>query len=644
MKKLHAFFSNLARLSMALMLAATGCKTTVNNGGAADANPRATDANVAAADGNRTHADANPLAPDANRTLADANALAPDAPIDIADAAAAGEMTADDGIAPYNGLFSYGSNLGYFGGQWSNNQLANLLIGGGDGQAGVGVKSVRGALFDDFLKTYGNTINVPNYQYYASLDASEHVVFINEVGQQTNDQDTNSYDGCTSPSQFQKNMYLPIFVSDGNGGQKVNPDNYLAQYVYTVVSTYKNLGIRFYEVYNEPDFTYNFVASSEPGTQGYWGDNNPLPCDLSNTNAPISHHVRLHRVIYEVVHATDPTAFVATGGIGYSSYLDALLRNTDNPGSYEQNAGEGDGTIEGAVSTRYPKGGGAYFDVLSFHSYPQYDLNVYAGSASDCITTAGVGGRYDAPDQRCYFEHSDAAVSDTLAKQTAMQSELTKFGYDGISKPLKHFILTETNVPRVPAAYANGSVLSTTIQQWGGTDYAKNYIAKMLVLAQKNAIRQVYIYSSSDEVNEDGTDCTGTMQGTDDTKIEGMFHDLACINPYDVVPTVQATVYTTMSSHLYGFSYDATETAKLALPSTLDGAAFSDGMGHERYALWVKTTTDRSETASASYAFPSGTAAGSTVTLYAWDASSSGSSTTSSRASVPLTASPIIVE
>ena len=610
-------------LASSFVTASLGCSSSVNGGTDVDGGSRA--------DANPHHIDAGPVVP------------APDAiPGAAPDAGAPGASTADDGVAPYNGLFSYGSNGGYFGGQWTDDQVFNLMAGG-DGQPGVGVHSLRGALYDDFLNQWGATVRVEQFTHYQATAGSEQVIFINENGEQTNDQDPNSYGGCSSQSQLQKNMYLPIFIDDGSGGQMVNPDNSLAAYVATMATTYKGLGIRFYEVYNEPDFTGNDDAAQNTASSAYWGTVNPDPCDLINTNAPISHHVRLHRVIYEVIHSIDPNAFVATGGVGYPAYLDALLRNTDNPGTFEQNPGEGDGTTEGAVSSRYPKGGGAYFDVLSFHSYPQYGLSSYAGNANDC-TSAHPDGRYDASQSRCFFEHSDAAVAGTLGLQTAMQAELVKFGYDGTTKPAKHFILTETNVPRVPARYADGSALSTTITNWGSDDYAKNYAAKMNILGQKNGIRQIYLYGIADEVQPDGTDCSGNLVGTDNSKVMGLFQDLSCVNPYAATPTVQATMYSTMSSQLYGFTYDATETAKLALPSNIDGAAFKNSAGVERYALWVKTTEDRTETGSATYAFPSGTAAGTTVTLYQWDASSTSNSTTAPNSAVPLTAAVTFIQ
>lgn len=560
-----------------------------------------------------------------------------------------GIQTADDAVTAYTGLFAYGSNTGYFG--WNNNdqQVASLLLGGGStGLPGVGVHSLRTALYDDFLQTYGNTVRTAEFSLYQNLGAKDLVLFINAAYHVTGTRrDSKSYGGCANQSWMHANMYKPIWITQ-NGQQVVNPENYLAQYVANVVNTYKQYGIRFYEVWNEPDFTYNTDAAGNSAASGYWGKVNPSPCDMPNTYAPISHHVRLHRVVYEVVKALDPTAYVATGGIGYPGYLQALLRNTDNPGTANaQNAGEADGDVEGAVSARYPKTGGAWFDVLSFHSYPQYALSYWIGGGT-CKSgeTKRLPPNSSSGSERCYFEHSDAAVAQMLQLKSSMQSVLSAAGYDGTTHPQKIFIVTESNVPRVPARYkdSTGTQLSTQIDQWGGDDYARDYVIKALVLSQKNDIRQFHIYAPSDEVREDGTDCSGNMVGTDNTKVQGLFQDLACVSgPASAVATVQATAYTTTSDFLYGYRYDAARTTALALPTSVDGAAFKNDAGAWRYVLWAKTGTDRSESASANYSFP-GAFGMSTVQRREWDYSSTHATTSTTPGGISLGGAPSYFE
>jgi hypothetical protein len=400
-------------------------------------------------------------------------------------------------------------------------------------------------------------------------------------------------------------LYEPIFVTNGAGQQVVNRNNYLAGYVYDVISTYGN-SVKFWEVWNEPDFSDNYDASQNTASATYWGTVNPLPCDLSRTSAPISHHVRLHRVVYEVIKSVNPHALVATGGIGYVGYLEALLRNTDNPGPYPQKAGENDGTVEGAVSTRYPRTGGAYFDVLSYHSYPQYSLSRYAGQASNCASTEtfidlGNGNT------RCSFAHSDRAVQSVFSLRDDMQAALASHGYDGTLHPAKNFIITENNIPRELPEYVSNGALDPRTNQWGSDDYAHDYVMKVLIEAQRQNIGQFYLYSISDEVRPDGTDCAGNLVGTDNTKVEGLFEDLSCVQPQSAVRTVQADAFQTTSNMLYRSRYSAAKTQQLALPSAVDGAVFESAAGTDTIVLWAKTTQDRSEAASATYSLPAGT-------------------------------------
>lgn len=582
--------------------------------------------------------------------------------------------TADEFVSPYDGLFAYGSNMGYY--NWADNdrQLGSLLVGGANGQAGIGVKSMRPALFDKYVQMYGITSRAAEFAHYKQLGAIDLTLFlgqwywidkgcrggaamnwdnagakwrcVNPASRAFDDsleydrRDPKSYGGCNQRSWMHANLYKPIWISASDGSKRVNPDNYLAEYVAGVVATYKQYGIKFYEVWNEPDYTDNWQVAQDPSHADYWGRSNPKPCDLSRTTAPISHHVRLHRVVYEVVKTLDPTAFVATGGLGYSSYLDALMRNTDNPGTqFEQNAGEGVGTAEGAIdSARYPKKGGAYFDVLSFHAYPQYALSRWAGSAA-----CNAGERKQ--NERCYNEHSDAAMSAFFALRDDFNSVLVRYGYDGVAKPAKHWINTEFNVPRIPARQPQGSALANEIQYWGAEDYARNFLVKAMVLAQKHNVRQMYIYQPSDEYNEDGTDCNGLMGpiGTMYHALQGLFKNLNCTTPAAAVPTVQATAMKTISGLLFGWRYDAARTAALNLPSGTDGAAFRASDGRFRYVLWAKTTADRNESGAITYALPASVATG-TLRRYAWDWSTTAATGTMPANALRLEGAPAVFE
>ena len=146
------------------------------------------------------------------------------------------------------------------------------------------------------------------------------------------------------------NLYEPIWLGDGT----VNPNNYWAYYVYKTVSAYKNY-IKIWETWNEPDYTRN------TNNVGNWMTSPPNPEDLSHWYGTIFEYIRLLRVTYEVAKSVDPDCFVATGGIGYSEFLDGILRYTDNP-------------TDGTITNDYPAYGGAYFDCDAYHQYPKYGV------------------------------------------------------------------------------------------------------------------------------------------------------------------------------------------------------------------------------------------------------------------------------
>lgn len=647
-------------IALATSLALAGCLSQTQSGTGATAAAPATSAGASSS--------GTPVTtPTTTDTPTQLPAVAPTAPQPAG-------TTADEHVSAYDGLFAYGSNMGYY--NWADNdrQLASLLVGGADGQAGVGVKTMRPALFDKYVQMYGMSSRTAEFSHYKQIGAVDLTLFlaqwywidkgcrgggtmgwdggtarwrcVSPTSRAFDDsieydrRDTKTYGGCGQRSWMHANMYKPVWVTGDGGTKRPNPENYLAEFVHGVVSTYKQYGVKFYEVWNEPDFADNWQVAQDPSSADYWGKANPKPCDLSRTNAPISHHVRLHRVVYEVVKAVDPTAFVATGGLGYPSYLDALLRNTDNPGTqFEQNAGEGVGTAEGTVdATRYPKRGGAYFDVLSFHDYPQYALSRWVGAAA-CAS----GERKQ--NDRCYNEHSDAAMAAFFKLRDEFKGVLAKYGYDGATKPAKHWINTEFNVPRAPARFPQGAGLATEAQYWGAEDYARNFLVKAMVLAQKENVRQMYVYQPSDEFNEDGTDCSGAMNpiGTMYHAVQGLFKNLNCTTPAAAVPTVQATAMKTISNLLYGWRYDAARTAALALPAGTDGAAFKSADGRHRYVLWAKTGADRSEAAASTYAMPASAASG-TLRRFAWDYARTAATTTTPANAIRLEGAPAIFE
>jgi uncharacterized protein YjdB len=454
----------------------------------------------------------------------------------------------------YTGPFLYGSNMQWYNENWRDEDIADILVGNERRNwEGVGVTSLRPALYENFVETYGYDIRVNTFKYYAGIGAKNNVIFI---GDQPSDQHRERKQYIPGiPSGSYENLYEPIW-DNGENGTPVNDGNYYALYVYKVVQRYRDYA-KFWEIKNEPDFTYSSAcAGNGPGEECNWWDKDPDPELLVNLHAPVQSYIRMLRVSYEVIKSIDPDAFVCVGGIGYESFLDAILRNTDNP----------DG---GKVTAEYPYKGGAWFDCLSYHIYPMYYLKKWSG----------LGFKFS--------RYSDAAVDAVVHQNSVYAGLLKKYGYDGAKYPAKEVIITETNVP------------NKRVDDFIGSEQAqRNYLIKMAVVAQRNNISGIYPYCPWDfkEWNENGQeyDYKGFYRPLPNAPGSGQLrmHE-------------SGTGWRTVSHILTGRKHDATETARLNLPATIDGGAFHSAAAKDYvYVLWARTSKDLSETASATYTFP----------------------------------------
>lgn len=499
--------------------------------------------------------------------------------------------TANDEVPNYNGTFRFGSNMGYFP-LWDDEQLADIAAGSiAEGISGAGVKTLRPALPEHFLEEYGYTYRVPTFEHYETLGIGENTVFVGYPSEAH--RDSTAYCSEGTISNVFKNMYAPIW-DDGENGTPVNDTNYYALYMYKLVDNYKDF-IQFYEIWNEPDFSYSSNAWEDPGSPGSWWDNDPDPCEIA-LQAPVESYVRLLRISYEVIKSADPDAYVAVGGLGYPSFLDAVLRNTDNPDN-------GDETPE------YPLKGGAYFDCLSYHSYPHID-----GSLRDWNNDTQM---FD------YFRHSDAAVDGYLALRDEFETVLHDYDYDGNVYPEKVVISTECNIPR------------KKFGEYIGSDLAQlNFLMKALVTSMKESILQFYVYNLAEFGTYDGA--------TSEFQLMGLYEELYNNAPYDQVKLSSGIGYKTTSDLLSDHVYDPAQTALMDMPANIDGGAFQDVNGEYTYVVWGKTNVDESEEAGALYGFPASMEITEVEVKY-WDYSENEFVRTNSGSEIKITSTPAFI-
>jgi hypothetical protein len=318
--------------------------------------------------------------------------------------------------------FRFGDNPGFYGSGIDRRESAQLSVA-------AGASSLRTTLPEYYLQKWGDAIEVDDYAAYQPLGLGHHVCFL--IGP--------SHEHSNAPADAQdyelahyspKNLYEPIFAADGS----VNPNNYWAAYVERVAKNYGQY-LDIYEVWNEPDQ----VGGNWQATEA-WDDTPPNAKDLIWWNDSIFSYIRMLRITHEVVHEFDPDASVTVGGIGYGSFLSALLRYTDEPKA-------------GAVSADYPETAAKYLDILSFHYYP-----VFGGGSSD----TGLEGLLSARDDY------RARLSAAGAGQ-------------------RQFVVTETGAPR----YAVGGNV-------GGADYAASYLVKVMTVGHYEGLIGIDWFAQGD--------------------------------------------------------------------------------------------------------------------------------------------------
>ena len=498
--------------------------------------------------------------------------------------------TANDTVPVYNGKFHYGVNLGayYF---WRDEQLANIAAGNPDlGVEGVGVNALRLSLPENFLDYWGYDIRLEAFQHYDHLGMEDNVVFVGYTA--PHHQDTTEF--CPdSPSELFANIYLPIW-DNGENGTPVNDSNHYALYLYKMAQIYHPY-VKFWEIWNEPDFDFVGDSSRQPGEDGNWWEHDPDPCHYA-LHAPVQHYIRMLRISYEVIKYVAPDDYIAIGGIGYPSFLDLVLRNSDNP----------DG---GGIDSLYPLNGGAYFDVLSYHSYPHIDNSLRAWSND-------IWGFE-------YYRHSDKCVDGMLNLQAQMRSILEKYGYDGLMFPQKKWIITESNVPR-----------KQFDEYIGSPEAQRNYLIKSVIACQMNDILQMHIYQLGDIEPE--------KTARSEFDLMGLYYELDSVPQYQQKPTSAGIAYRTVSLMLSGSRFDADRTQQLNLPANVRGGAFRDAEGRFVYVLWAATETDLSEEAKAVFSFP-GSMNMQSMHQRTWDFSTIGITTLVNASQVKLTGAPVFL-
>ncbi len=430
----------------------------------------------------------------------------------------AGAGAISDGFSPESplgGFFRYGVNGGFPNPKWTDPDLAQL-------ESERGCNSQRISLPEAHLERWGYQIELPDLAKSKLLGLTGQVGFLTTPIRAHSTAPASAAD-WELVNYLPKNLYEPILLDNG----KINPDNFWANYVYEAVKTYQGT-IKVWEIWNEPDWVSDWRVT------GDWKTRAPTAQDLPRFNGSLYDYVRMLRVSKVAAQLADPKAKIATGGLGYSSFLGAVLRYTDNP-------------VDGSVTSKFPFKGGAYVDVLSFHHYPVYTQ----GNSDDAVDG--------------YLNHVD---------EFSLELTQAKANIDGWEN-------TETGAPHAAIGKFPG-----------GTEYARNYLLKVMVSAQARGIDGADWFVLSDAETPANTD--------DPYKVMGLYLPVGKLATTAEAQTTETGIaYATLGKLLGKARFDAAATTALKLPKSVRGAAFVTASGKPALVLWARIE-GAAETASAS--------------------------------------------
>jgi Secretion system C-terminal sorting domain len=504
-------------------------------------------------------------------------------------------FTANDSVLRYDKVFRFGVNLGYYP-PWTTEELANLAGGNPAlGIKGIGATTSRPSIEEFLLETYGYDALIPTYEalYQRGMRDLNAI-----VGGPSDAHRDYAYHCPDKRSIMFRNMYEPIW-DGGLNGTPVNENNYYALYLWKAVNKYKKY-IRIWEIVNEPDF--DFAGQQWQGDYlpnfGWW-TSNPAPCDYQ-LHAPITEYVRMLRISWEVIKTADPTAHVEIGALGYPHFLDAVMRNTDNPSG-------------GQVTAQYPQKGGAYFDLMGFHTYPHIDGSLWTYRPDNGQITG-------------FHRHSDGAIdSGVIKKKVWFQRVLDKYGYNGVTYPKKNWTVTEFNLPR--RVFSSSNYI-------GSEELQRNSIVKAAVTCYQQNMMQLHIFSLGDNKS--------ASQANYEFDLMGFYKFLDASNrPSAAQVNSMGVAYKTMSDAVAGSVFDTARTRAMNIPNNVGGGAFRfPNTNRYVYILWAKTQNDYSEDVFATYSFPTSFGI-SSLEKREWFYSSNNSSSTVFPTNISLTSAPI---
>jgi Secretion system C-terminal sorting domain len=439
--------------------------------------------------------------------------------------------------------FQLGENPGYYGAQYTDQQIYDLMYAGG-------ARAARSTVSLQYYLQYGMSTYQARLQYpYSSKGMRNNTFFLDASAGPAYSGQSTATASNGAQSWLPGGLYNAPFNSDGS----INTSNLWAKYCYDVVQSIGSY-FTYFEVWNEPDLTGS-VNSYEDSTQSAssWEKVEPASGDLPNMNASVEDYVQLCMIANQVIKKYQPNSKIATGGLGYPWFYKWFLQ----------------------------KGGGQWIDELSIHFYPYFSWTTCSWTGSAC----GPAG---------FHRNSDYAVSAMTQQIASFRAIETQVG--AAHKPL---MMTESNIPGWSYVSAANLEVFPNNKAWGSDETQKNYTIKAFTKMMEGGLDMFYLYQTGETAD------SGLNDGTSGSEIDamGMYKNLTKATPGSEVLTSQGIAIRTMQKLMNNYKVDASQPS---FPAGVDGVRF-DSAGNKIYVVWAITTLDMSETASGTLSLPAGT-------------------------------------
>ena len=464
--------------------------------------------------------------------------------------------------------FPFGENTGYYGSQFTDQNIYDLMYT-------AGARVARPFLSLQQWIQYGITPFAAKFNYPYQTKGMRNNVFTFYV-----DPYGGSYTGqSTFKTAGGNQSMLPASLWDSvfnisNGDTTINTNNLYAAYVASVYNATQG-SFTYFEPFNEPDLNNDYVDAQYDSSMGYyntWATVQPSPDETTNTYDSLKNVVRLYQITYQTIHFLshhNPAIQVCTGGISLRYWLRQFLK----------------------------LGGGQWIDNLSIHNYPYYYWAYWTA-------TAPVGG-------------GNARFSDMLLRvnDSVYNGMQVILGQNGISPNLPHCI-TETNEVRWNYDTYTVAANPGSVNKVIGNDHVqRNYMLKGVADFWRKGFLPIVFYQTGDA--ED----SGVIASGDYHNAEGIYENLDTTQSVANARIVQSGVAIQTMQRLCGrYSMDATQPT---FPTGVDGIRL-DSSGYKILMVWTQTNVDSSEVPSKLLTYNLGT---NVYKEYIWDGSSPGTAT-----------------